>query len=281
MLLGDIGQILRQVDHCDSCPAHGDCHSSMLSRTHRPLSGHPALDWRRSKREFPKRVRGDASWPHAISAGLDYVHAVVNVLRHWDKNGIWADSQEAHPERCLAKTHREVWVLTLVSWPSGSMGLSVDPGTRIKGPSSKSRPHTTRSPTLFDSTSSTTRLDMSVNADPRIQLEKEKDIEQIDHHEHVHDANRAILSSAIAAEDQEHMSVLKALKLFPKATFWSFMVSFLIVRTFEGNVLRPDHGGLRQCLGQQHDGSTRLPETLWRAIGGWNLPSPCRLAVGL
>jgi hypothetical protein len=58
---------------------------------------------------------------------------------------------------------------------------------------------------------------------------KEKDV-GLEHHEHVvHDANRAGLTSAIAAEDQEHMSVLKALKLFPKATFWSFMVSFMIV----------------------------------------------------
>ena len=59
--------------------------------------------------------------------------------------------------------------------------------------------------------------------------EKEKDLD-IDHNEHyVSDARADNLSGAIAAEDQEHMSVLKALKLFPKATFWSFMVSFLIV----------------------------------------------------
>jgi len=63
---------------------------------------------------------------------------------------------------------------------------------------------------------------------------KEKDV-GLEHNEHiVHEANRAGLSSAIAAEDQEHMSVLKALKLFPKATFWSFMVSFMIVRAHDG-----------------------------------------------
>ena len=57
--------------------------------------------------------------------------------------------------------------------------------------------------------------------------EKEKEL-GIDHNEHFVDNQQTVLSGAIAAEDQEHMSVLKALKLFPKATFWSFMVSFLI-----------------------------------------------------
>lgn len=67
--------------------------------------------------------------------------------------------------------------------------------------------------------------------------EKEKHLD-IDHNEHyVVDTRGDALSGAIAAEDQEHMSVLKALKLFPKATFWSFMVSFLIV----GCQSRPDY----------------------------------------
>lgn len=37
------------------------------------------------------------------------------------------------------------------------------------------------------------------------------------------------LSEAIHAEEQEHMGVLAAFKLYPKATFWSFCVSFVIV----------------------------------------------------
>lgn len=58
---------------------------------------------------------------------------------------------------------------------------------------------------------------------------KEKDV-ALEHNEHIiFEGGQAGLRSAIAAEDQEHMSVLKALKLFPKATFWSFMVSFMIV----------------------------------------------------
>lgn len=47
--------------------------------------------------------------------------------------------------------------------------------------------------------------------------------------EHVDDKN-AGLSDAIHAEEQEHMGVLAAFKLYPKATFWSFCVSFVIVR---------------------------------------------------
>ena len=71
---------------------------------------------------------------------------------------------------------------------------------------------------------------------------KEKDV-GLEHNEHiVHEANRAGLSSAITAEDQEHMSVLKALKLFPKATFWSFMVSFMIVSAQDGPRASPADG---------------------------------------
>lgn len=46
--------------------------------------------------------------------------------------------------------------------------------------------------------------------------------------EHVNDKN-AGLSEAIHAEEQEHMGVIAAFKLYPKATFWSFCVSFVIV----------------------------------------------------
>ena len=56
-------------------------------------------------------------------------------------------------------------------------------------------------------------------------VEKEKDA----HLEHVHDANVAIIHQAISAERDEQMGVLKALRIFPRATFWSFMVSFCIV----------------------------------------------------
>jgi hypothetical protein len=57
----------------------------------------------------------------------------------------------------------------------------------------------------------------------------EKDV-VFEHNEHlILEANLAGLRSAIVAEDQEHMSVLRALKTFPKATFWSFTVSFMIV----------------------------------------------------
>ena len=80
--------------------------------------------------------------------------------------------------------------------------------------------------------------------DARDLSEKEKDLD-IDHNEHyVHDTRGSALSGAIAAEDQEHMSVWKALKLFPKATFWSFMVSFLIVSEMTRARLTSDHGSL-------------------------------------
>jgi SP family general alpha glucoside:H+ symporter-like MFS transporter len=69
---------------------------------------------------------------------------------------------------------------------------------------------------------------------------KEKDLSQ--HHEHVHEhitheANKAVLAQAIAAEDQEHMGVWQALKMFPKAIFWSFMVSFVIIMEAYDNAL--------------------------------------------
>lgn len=59
---------------------------------------------------------------------------------------------------------------------------------------------------------------------------KEKDL-VVEHAEHpaTHDANLADLQQAMSAEAQEHMPVLQALKTYPKATFWSFCVSFLIV----------------------------------------------------
>lgn len=50
-----------------------------------------------------------------------------------------------------------------------------------------------------------------------------------DHTHVVHEANKAVLAQAVAAEDQEHMDTWQALKTFPMATFWSFMVSFVIV----------------------------------------------------
>ena len=114
--------------------------------------------------------------------------------------------------------------------------------------------------------------------------EKEKDLD-IDHNEHyVSDTRADNLSGAIAAEDQEHMSVLKALKLFPKATFWSFMVSFLIVsskRSPSRRLLTPDHGSLRQRVGQQHDGAGSFQAKLWQPTARRNLPSRRGLAVGM
>lgn len=57
--------------------------------------------------------------------------------------------------------------------------------------------------------------------------EKEKDLpEQV---EHVHDKNLGYINEAIHAEEQEHIGVLAAFKLHPKATFWSFCVSCVIV----------------------------------------------------
>lgn len=66
---------------------------------------------------------------------------------------------------------------------------------------------------------------------------EEKELHEQEHLEYkagtddhvVHEANKAVLAQAVAAEDQEHMPVWDALKLFPRATFWSFMVSFVIV----------------------------------------------------
>lgn len=58
----------------------------------------------------------------------------------------------------------------------------------------------------------------------------EKDLPQA-HLENVHDANLAHITEAINAEELEHMGVLAAFKMYPKATFWSFCVSFVIVGT--------------------------------------------------
>ena len=74
-------------------------------------------------------------------------------------------------------------------------------------------------------------------------VEKEKDA----HLEHVHDANVAIIHQAISAERDEQMGVLKALRIFPRATFWSFMVSFCIVSTDctkRRDLTSTDHGSL-------------------------------------
>ena len=62
-------------------------------------------------------------------------------------------------------------------------------------------------------------------ADVHDEVEKERE----ERCENVHDANVAIIREAITAEQLERMGVLKALMVFPKATFWSFMVSFCIV----------------------------------------------------
>lgn len=42
-------------------------------------------------------------------------------------------------------------------------------------------------------------------------------------------AQDAYLAEAIAAETQQHMGVMEAFKMYPKATFWSFAVSCVIV----------------------------------------------------
>lgn len=57
------------------------------------------------------------------------------------------------------------------------------------------------------------------------------DDEKKDMYEEVENVNEKNvgLSEAIHAEEQEHMGVLAAFKLYPKATFWSFCVSFVIV----------------------------------------------------
>ena len=59
------------------------------------------------------------------------------------------------------------------------------------------------------------------------------DEEKKDMYEEVENVNEKNigLSEAIHAEEQEHMGVLAAFKLYPKATFWSFAVSFVIVST--------------------------------------------------
>ncbi|BEI82033.1 hypothetical protein CcaverHIS002_0211930 [Cutaneotrichosporon cavernicola] len=49
-----------------------------------------------------------------------------------------------------------------------------------------------------------------------------------DHHV-VHEANKERLAEAVAAEDQEHMGVVAAFRLFPKAAFWSMVMSMVIV----------------------------------------------------
>lgn len=74
----------------------------------------------------------------------------------------------------------------------------------------------------------------------------EEHLEHKVEHDHVaHEANKAALAQAVAAEDREHMGAWEALKLFPKAAFWSVMVSCVIVSPSYCVYLIADHGGLR------------------------------------
>lgn len=63
----------------------------------------------------------------------------------------------------------------------------------------------------------------------------------------VHEVNKAHLAEAVAAEDQEHMGVLAALRLFPKAAFWSMVMSMVIVSPLcSPMALTAGYGSLRR-----------------------------------
>lgn len=111
------------------------------------------------------------------------------------------------------------------------------------------------------------------------------DQEHLEHkggnHDHVvHEANKAVLAQAVAAEDQEHMPVWDALRLFPRATFWSFMVSFVIVCLIpvQGLRLTTDHGSVRRRSDREPHGTAGVPETLRPARRRRDIPGRASMA---
>lgn len=74
--------------------------------------------------------------------------------------------------------------------------------------------------------------------------EKEKDLPEQVENVLEHGQRKDVgISEAIHAEEQEHIGIMAAFKLHPKATFWSFCVSFVIVShlTFDLRGRPPGH----------------------------------------
>ncbi|OCF33722.1 hypothetical protein I316_04434 [Kwoniella heveanensis BCC8398] len=101
--------------------------------------------------------------------------------------------------------------------------------------------------------------------------------------EHVtHEENLAYLNEAILAEEQEHMGVIEALKRYPQATFWSFMVSFCIIMEAYDNALIGNF--MAQPAFQKHFGvpvgdGTYQVETPWQ--GALNNASTIGAFIGI
>lgn len=97
-------------------------------------------------------------------------------------------------------------------------------------------------------------------------------------------------ADAIEAENAEHnMTVIEAVKEYPMATFWAFVMSCTIVRSIctqnsRADVLQltypVDHGVLRRFLDGQFSRTSRVQGEVWRSCRGRG-PSGCGCQVAV